>query len=183
MKDIFKLGCGLMFGVVLIGLVCVVILGASQEAEEEPKAIVVGDEEYDVDTTIEDFYINDVVYVNGVSIQVISATQHQPTNIYFAPEAGYALVAVEVEVSNLDADPGGYGNPYNFSYKDQKGYVYDYALGGKEPAVASTQLSVGSSIRGFITFEVPLETEITNSKLIFSPFFLKSPAEINLNEK
>ncbi len=95
---------------------------------------------------------------------------HTGTNEFDQPKAGNKYVAVEVLYENYTSDKTISYNPYDWKLIDSEGYNYEYSfLGAKEPGLSSGDINPSSKVRGWLTFEVP-----TNSQehvLKFTPSF------------
>jgi hypothetical protein len=73
-------------------------------------------------------------------------------------EAGRRLVAVEV---SIEAAKGSVSvATFDFTVQDEKGYTYDPAFFGREPALKMTDLAQGRTVRGWVTFDVPKDAKL-----------------------
>lgn len=72
-----------------------------------------------------------------------------PGNRYIALDVSVQATSDRVSVS-----------PFDFTVQDADGYVYDSTYFGREPALGSTDLAPGRTIRGWVTFEVPADARL-----------------------
>lgn len=86
---------------------------------------------------------------------------------YHQPKKGDKFVSVEVEYSNESSEEDT-ANPSNLTLKDGENHIYEmYIFGGKEPKIEDdTVVPPNDKARGYVTFEVPENTEIV--KAIYS---------------
>ncbi|MEQ1501225.1 MAG: DUF4352 domain-containing protein [Myxococcota bacterium] len=87
------------------------------------------------------------------------------------PAEGKALYAALVEVVNASAEPGVYFSMDQWMVFDASGFVFracsDSGL-QRQPALGSGHLSPGSNVRGWVTFELPVE--IAPARLHFDQY-------------
>lgn len=124
------------------------------------------------------FSQGDTINFSGLRITVNSTSIFESNSPYIKPKSGYKFLAIDVTVENVNADPSGYGNPFNFSLKDQDGYTYTDVLVGKDPSIKSDSIGKGEKVRGFLTFEVP--SSQTKLQLKYSPSVFSNSITINL---
>lgn len=76
----------------------------------------------------------------------------------FSPDAGKRYVAFDITVEAARGKVSVSG--FDFTVQDDDGFVYDYAIAGREPALKMTDLAQGRQVRGWVTFEVPQDAKL-----------------------
>lgn len=125
------------------------------------------------DSTLSEFKVGDQVKLGDITFTVNeSIDNYLSDNQFERPSAGNKFIAVDVKIDN-----NGNGSEYiylsNFNIQDASAYKYEakwYEI--KAPGLKSGDIAKGSSLRGWVTFEVP--NDATGLKLSFSPGFWSS---------
>lgn len=76
-----------------------------------------------------------------------------PGDNIFKPKPGTRWFAVDISVTNLTNEPL-YYNPLRGSLKTTDNREWDQPIGGKEPELKYGDQAPGSTVRGWITFEI-----------------------------
>lgn len=108
----------------------------------------------------------DMLEAVGYRFTLLNAETSDKYGIYEA-KPGERFVAVEVLIESM-AEKGVNSNALNAQIEDDQGYVYNTALGGKDPALAAeNDIGVGRKLRGWITFKVP--TNAKGLRFVYKP--------------
>lgn len=159
-----------------VGGILIIVIIVSSSTSPYPKKI--GSTVYNSDTEqtsvdIEQgFKIGDKVQLGDYILTVNEAKDCVAKNRFMAPSAGNKFVYVDITQENDGMDSRDY-NLWDFKLQDDKDFTYQTAMAScKEPGFSSGSLGKGQKTRGFITFEIPKENNL--SMLIFSPIWLSS---------
>lgn len=117
---------------------------------------------------------------DGLEISITDVdTEYMPeetTYYYLAPDKRY--FAVEVFFVNRSDEPVYYSD-FDFKMKDSDDYSFlNIYSGAKQPTLSSGTLPTGQMIRGWITYEVPLED--TDLSLVYSGDYGNRSVEFSL---
>lgn len=93
-------------------------------------------------------------------VTVTAPEDYIPKNTYDRAKEGNKFVAIEVLYENESDTDEGY-DPSNFELKDKNDYRYKRSYSGKAPVLDWGTLPAYQKARGFITYEVPTDTEIS----------------------
>jgi hypothetical protein len=76
---------------------------------------------------------------------------------------GYRFVAVELIVQNDASSEGkAWWDPEDYTLSDSDNFKYGTVYGGAEPHLPSISLNPGQKSRGWITFEIPVESHVVS---------------------
>ena len=95
--------------------------------------------------------------LEGVTLTVNAKENYFPDNDIMSAKQGYRYYAVDVTLSNHSGKTISYNVMY-FTLQDDKSYTYTYTP-GKDPFLNCGDLENGRSVRGWITFEVPVASK------------------------
>jgi len=110
----------------------------------------------------------------GYQVTVNKVESAHSYDYYDAP-SGSKLVSLDVTIASV-ADSKVDVNPFYATLKTTDGFVYNLTFFGKEPQLpAKNDLSKGDLTRGWVTFEVPDETEDFIFEYEPVTFFSKAP--------
>jgi hypothetical protein len=90
-------------------------------------------------------------------------------NPFVNPEPGRRFVTAEVTVANVSGESYINAVSIDFDLQDQLSRVWDPTVGWREPTLPSVTLNRGQQVRGWITFELPVE--IDRAALLWHPDF------------
>ena len=92
-----------------------------------------------------------------------------PKDSFDQPKKGNRFISVEMEYSN-ERQTEDEVNPSNLTLKDAENHIYEMEnYGGKEPAIEDdTLIPANDKARGFITFEIPENSEIIKAVYVNS---------------
>lgn len=84
-----------------------------------------------------------------------------PVKTALSPQSGNRVISFDVTVENSGAKTIGY-NPFNAAVKaaDDRVYSYGISLQSVSPELGSGDLATGGRVRGWVTFEVPMDAVI-----------------------
>jgi len=104
---------------------------------------------------------------NGWFLTVSKPEAYTPSNQFDKPDTGSKLIAVEVIYENSGKSIGGY-DVSNLQLKDDQDHQFknDFMSGKKKPELESGDLPENQKVRGYLTFEVPVDS--TNFSAIYS---------------
>lgn len=95
---------------------------------------------------------------SGWSLTITAPETYNPQNAYDTASQGNKLVALEVTYQNLSNSEGTY-DASNFELKDNDDHRFKREYSGKEPMLDSGMLPAGQKAKGFVTYEVPGNSE------------------------
>ena len=101
-------------------------------------------------------YLGDVVEKQGYLISAVAVEDPAPPGMFYEPETGKKLVAVEVIIGVNTGDPISI-NPLDAILVDSEGFSYQLELGGHDEQLATTELFTGEKLRGWLAFQIPDE--------------------------
>lgn len=91
-------------------------------------------------------------------------------NSIFTPAEGNKYVQVKVMIENKGSDSVN-SNPLNYTMVDAEGFSYTPNLfTDADQTLESVTLSSGRKTTGYIVFEVPAETVLTEAAVVYEPF-------------
>jgi hypothetical protein len=139
---------------------------ATPEAQEQPAVVAETDQpaakptNTEVPTTAptdvpEPVYLGDAVENSGYVLSAVTVEDPATPGMFYQPESGKKLVAVEIVLGVApDADPIS-ANPLNGVLVDSEGFTYQTELGGVDDQLATTELFPGEKLRGWVAFSIP----------------------------
>lgn len=100
--------------------------------------------------------LGELFELGGYSFAVLSVEDPATPNQFYDPTEGTRLVAVEVIIGNVSADPVS-TNPLDTVLIDSEGFAYTAETGSLEGGrqLRLFDLNPGERVRGFIPFEIP----------------------------
>jgi len=103
--------------------------------------------------------------LNGYALTVNSITGCESNDQFSQPSEGNKYIVADITLENISNESKEY-NPYNFSLQDDKSYSYQISFSNcKLPNLNSNTLQPSMDTRGFVTFEIPINSQ--PDKLIF----------------
>ena len=106
------------------------------------------------------YNLNDIVLLSDSTLRVFSANAWQDTNMFASvPRSGHVFVALDVSLFNRDVDVGITVASRSFSIRDKDGRKFDSSFHSPEPRFPGGTVAKGERVRGWITFEVPVNIE------------------------
>lgn len=85
----------------------------------------------------------------------------QPYSASFKPKPGYRYVSVDVSVVNTDTTkPNASYNPLYGKLKTSDNREYTPTVGVVKPSMTSGEFAVGETVRGWVTFEIPVDAQL-----------------------
>lgn len=130
----------------------------------------------------EEANMNETVNIGGLTLKVISISDYDGGQFPILREDS-KLISVEVELTNLNLEPYSYGSHHNFMVLNEKGVSIMSVLISsmkKEPILSEEILKKGESIRGYVTFEIPVDFKETSLKYPTLSTKIDGEALINL---
>lgn len=106
------------------------------------------------DTPVPTLYLGDAVEKYGYALTAVSVQDPATPGMFYDPEPGARLVAVEVVLSNLSGEPLSV-NPLQATLIDGEGFTYQTELGAVDDQIATLDLSPAEKVRGMIAFQIP----------------------------
>lgn len=104
---------------------------------------------------------------HGYSLTAVQVEDPALPGMFYEPRPGTKLVAVEIIVGNVDAEPLS-TNPLYTILVDAQGFVYTAELGGRDSQqdgqLDCIDLNKGEKVRGWIAFEVPSDAILHSLK-------------------
>ncbi|WBL37420.1 DUF4352 domain-containing protein [Tepidiforma flava] len=94
----------------------------------------------------------------GSARVTVRAVEDPVRDTVFAPGDGKRYVAFDITIEAARGKVSVSG--FDFTVQDEDGFVYDYAIAGREPALKMTDLAQGRQVRGWVTFEVPQDAKL-----------------------
>ena len=111
-------------------------------------------------------YLGDAVTSHGYAVSALSVQDPATPGILYVPEDGYKLVAVEVMVSNISAEPH-MVSPLYGTLVDGEGFPDEAELAGVNDQIATVNINPGERAVGKIAFKVPATAIPTSIKYAF----------------
>jgi hypothetical protein len=99
-------------------------------------------------------YLGDLVEQYGYMLSAIAVEDPTTPGMFYEPESGKKLVAIEVIVGNASGETLSV-NPLNATLVDSEGFTYQTELAGRDGQIVTVDLGPGEKARGWIAFEVP----------------------------
>ncbi len=96
------------------------------------------------------------------SLMIHSIENYTEYEQFDAPDEGMRYIAIDVEIKNLSEEIQKCDKWYNYALRDADNYMYGNIYGGipKEPRLNSGDIISGDTVRGWITFVLPVDVEI-----------------------
>lgn len=101
-----------------------------------------------------ELFLGDTVEKYGYSLTGVQVIDPAPPGMFYQPETGKKLVAVDVVIGNISGDPISV-NPLNATLVDTEGFTYQAELGGTDEQLGTVDLMPGERVKGQIAFKVP----------------------------
>jgi hypothetical protein len=114
-------------------------------------------------------YLGDIVEQYGYLLSAVTVEDPTTPGMFYEPESGKKLVAVEIVVGNVSGETLSV-NPLNATLLDSEGFTYEPELAGREGQIVTIDLNPGEKARGWIAFEVPEEATIASIKYAVETF-------------
>ena len=99
-------------------------------------------------------YLGDVVEQYEYLLSAVAVEDPTTPGMFYEPEAGKKLMAVEIIVGNVSGEALSV-NPLYATLLDSEGFAYQPELAGRDRQIVTVYLSPGEKARGWIAFEVP----------------------------
>jgi len=99
-------------------------------------------------------YLGDAVNGAGFGLAAISVQDPATPGMFYQPQPGSRLVAVEVIVSNAGSETVSV-NPLYTSLVDVDGFVYEAELAARDGQIDTLDLAPGERVRGWVAFTIP----------------------------
>lgn len=99
-------------------------------------------------------YLGDIVEQYDYLLSALSVEDPTTPGMFYEPEAGKKLVAVEIIVGNVSGEMLSV-NPLNATLLDSDGFIYQPELAGREGQIVTVDLDPGEKARGWVAFELP----------------------------
>ncbi len=117
-------------------------------------------------------YLGDTAEQSGCSLSAVAredSVPHEMVGNYAIEHMkdGYKIVAVEIIVGNISNDLLRV-NPLDAVLVDSDGFVYEVVLAGRDGQIATTRLSAGEKVRGWVSFEIPVDATLGSIKYSLS---------------
>lgn len=107
-------------------------------------------------TTIpEPAYLGDAVEQNGYILSAVNVEDPTTPGMFYQPESGKKLVAVEISIGVAPGSDPISVNPLNASLVDSEGFTYQTELGGVDDQLQTTELFPGEKLKGWVAFSIP----------------------------
>lgn len=114
-------------------------------------------------------YLGDIVEQYGYLLSAITVEDPTTPGMFYEPESGKKLVAVELIVGNISGEALSV-NPLYATLVDSEGFTYQPELAGREGQIVTVDLSLGEKARGWIAFEMPEGATAASIKYAIEPF-------------
>jgi len=114
-------------------------------------------------------YLGDIVEQYGYLLSAITVEDPTTPGMFYKPESGKKLAAVEIIVGNVSGEALSV-NPLNATLLDSEGFTYQPELAGREGQIMTVDLSPGEKARGWIAFEVPEGATVASIKYAVKTF-------------
>jgi hypothetical protein len=114
-------------------------------------------------------YLGDIVERYGYLLSAITVEDPTTPGMFYEPESGKKLIAVEIIVGNVSGEALSV-NPLYATLVDSGGFIYQPELAGREGQIVTVDLSPGEKARGWIAFEVPEEATVASIKYAVETF-------------
>lgn len=101
-----------------------------------------------------------VSLADGWFLTVSAPEQYTPKNEFDRASSGNQFVIIEVVYDNSSGKDGTY-DASNFELKDKADHRYKRKYSGREPQLDSSLLPASQKVKGYITYEVPTNEEVT----------------------
>ncbi len=86
---------------------------------------------------------------------------YQPSDSWSVPKEGNKYISVKITYENTTDKLNSYSIT-NFKLKDDKSFSYSETYGGKKPNLDSGDLEAKGKVNGYLTFEIPKDSEPTS---------------------
>lgn len=123
--------------------------------------------------------LDETADIDGLEMSILDYDENYvPVDEFEQAEDGMKYIAVELNLENYSQNSIYYSD-YNFKVKDTDGYSYQTtSFGTKEPVLGYGTLNIDDTVRGWVTFEVPLE--VNEFTLVYSGSFGDKSVEFSL---
>lgn len=173
---------GVIIGIILAlclccgSLVFFAALGSDSKSKDDEPTKINSDSSTDTsdnksnDGTSSEFKVGDTIKMGDITLTVNEYVDNVVSkNEYDKPGSGNRFVAVDVKLENA-GNSSEYILTDDFTIQDSNSYVYSHEWSeAKSPELQSGNLGKGSSLRGWVVFEVP--SKASGLKLIFKTGF------------
>lgn len=97
----------------------------------------------------------------GWFLTVETPEGYKAADSYSTPKEGNKFVSVKITYENTTDKLNSYST-FNFKLKDNKSFSYSETYGGKKPNLESGDLESKGKVTGYLTFEIPKDSEPTS---------------------
>jgi hypothetical protein len=95
-----------------------------------------------------------VVEQYGYLLSAVAVEDPTTPGMFYEPESGKKLIAVEIIVGNVSGEALSV-NPLYATLLDSEGFTYQPELAGRDGQIVTVYLGPGEKARGWVAFEVP----------------------------
>ncbi len=125
-------------------------------------------------------FLGDVTEEFGYLLSAVNVEDPATPGMFYTPESGKKLVAVEIIVGVSSGDPLSV-NPLNTVLLDSEGFSYQPELGGVDNQLATVDISPGEKVKGWVSFSIPEEAMPSSIKYSID-FFGDAEIKVNLEQ-
>lgn len=132
-------------------------VGATESSPPEPATPTAAEEPTpaQLPPLPEPLYLGDTDLASGYSLTALAIWDPATPGMYYEPQSGRRLVAVELAVGNVSGDPLSV-NPLYASLVDAEGYVYEVDVLGLDSSILpAIDALPGERVRGWVAFTIP----------------------------
>lgn len=164
---------------IVIAVIGVIFISAKPNNQAQQTGTVNNNMATTTTTEQQAFKIGDQIQLGDYILTVNSANDCTSSNQFIRPNNGNKFIAVDITQENNGTDAKSY-NALNFKLQDDKAFTYSYNfMSCKDPAFGSGSLQGGQKTRGYLTFQIPTDSQ--PAQLLFTPgFFSSDQITINL---
>lgn len=108
-------------------------------------------------------FLGDVTEDFGYLLSAVNVEDPAKPGMFYTPESGKKLVAVEIIVGVSSGDPLSV-NPLGTELLDSEGFSYQAELGGVDNQLATVDISTGEKVKGWVAFSIPEEATPSSIK-------------------
>lgn len=114
-------------------------------------------------------FLGDVTEEFGYLLSAVNVEDPAKPGMFYTPEEGKRLVAVEIIVGVSSGDPLSV-NPLNTVLLDSEGFSYQTELGGIDSQLATVDILPGEKVKGWVSFSIPEEATPSSIKYSINIF-------------
>jgi hypothetical protein len=108
--------------------------------------------------------LGETLQQGGYSLSATTVEDPATPGMFYKPETGKKLVAVEIIVGNVSVAKNLDVNALYATLIDKEGFTYKAELGSRDEQIETVQLAQGEKVRGWVAFKVPEATVARNIK-------------------